>query len=70
MMALFSVDFVDGLLANQSIEGYQHHFGNLLHKYLRSKFGYSRGASELGNTMGLLCYAREICQIESKRILA
>ena len=69
MLCMFSVDFIDGLkTSNRSIQGQQMHYGYLLHKYLKSKFGSERAGTELAQTMMILTDARELGDLEARRV--
>ncbi len=71
MVILFlSTDFVEGLVDEAAVRRKQESYCHLLYKYLKFKVGPEPGRAEaaLGQAMLLGAHARELKEIEDKRL--
>jgi hypothetical protein len=68
MIMFLSNDFVDGLTGPDAIQGQQLRFSHLMYKYLKSRYGAASAAREMGETVMIVAYSRELGEIESRRL--
>jgi hypothetical protein len=68
MIMFLSPDFVDGLSGVDAVQGQQLRFSHLMYKYLKTRYGLGAAAKEMGETVMILSYSRELGEIESSRL--
>ena len=71
IIIFLSTDFVEGLHNPKAVEKLQLSYCNLLFKYLKSRSGGDRmqATTDMGKAMMMGAYARELCEIENKRLM-
>ena len=67
-MLVFSTDFVDGIKEPALIQRQQQAFCHLMYKFLKARYGTSKAWIKFGGAVMISSYARELRDIEMKRL--
>ena len=68
LMSVFSSDFVDGIREPTRIQRQQQAFCHLMYKFLKARHGAAKAWIKFGGAAIISSYARELQDIEKKRL--